>query len=122
MLLDQNASGLKLNVRVLTTLGFCSFSDSESITLFLSAATFGIYYLFILFYNFCTVFGVDVEVQSINSKHYFTRIVYQKFHIILYTTANIIFLTIRFNFISALFKHFHSLSHLNICQSPLGSI
>lgn len=35
--------------------------------------------LFTLFYTFCPVFVVGMEVQDMNSKHYFTRIVHQKF-------------------------------------------
>lgn len=65
----------------------------------------------------CCVCG-GYKVQSINAKHSLTRILYPKFLYILCATANFLFLAIRFNFISPLFRHFHWLSHLKICQSP----
>lgn len=50
LLLDQNVSGLEFNATVLTTLGFCSIPNLESITLFSSVATSGIYlFCFIIF-------------------------------------------------------------------------
>lgn len=50
LLLDQNASVGELNATILTTLGFGSISDPESVTLLLRVATSGTYlFYFIIF-------------------------------------------------------------------------